>query len=377
MNKPNILFITLDTTHYNILESLSDCSNKLTILTKKNSEKKLNLRFEQVGRKLDNVEVVYVKSLFNYLFYIFSSDKDKFDLVISHCPISGFFAYTAKKLKKYNSIFIMCQDFIEYFKIRKINLILKIPTVFFLKLFLKISCRNSEVIVLSNYLKGRAEYYGAKKIEIIPIYGVDTNKFVPKKVESLKKELGLLNSKIIITISRLSPEKGLNYLINAFVNVKKNINNCKLVFVGGGPIREDLEKLAKKLNLDKEVIFLGDIDFRKMVDYYNLGDVVVLPSLKEGLGFASAEAMACEKPVIASNVGGIPDLVINNKTGILIEPANSRILSEKIIYLLNNAQLRNKLEKEGRRYIINNYEQKNVMNNFKNFIISITKKQLK
>jgi glycosyltransferase involved in cell wall biosynthesis len=129
-----------------------------------------------------------------------------------------------------------------------------------------------------------------------------------------------------------------------------------------------LKNLVKKLDLEQNVIFLGKIDYGLLPHYYNLCDIFVLPSIEEGLGFVSAEALACLKPVVASNVGGIPDIIIHNKTGILIERKNPEALSDAIIKLLKDKNLAKRLALNGQSHIKKNFEEERVMEKFKNAI---------
>ena len=190
------------------------------------------------------------------------------------------------------------------------------------------------------------------------------------KNPKLKKELGIKDQKVLVTNARLSPEKGLQHLIKAIKILEKE--NIILLIIGRSWEDEEkkLKYLVKKLNLENKIKFLGTFPFKEIPHYYNISDVNLLVSLKEGLGFTSAESLACKKPIIGSNTGGIPDIVIHNKTGLLVEPGNSQQIADAIILLLKNKKLRDKLVKQGYSHIKENFEEKKVFKKFEKEIIS-------
>jgi glycosyltransferase involved in cell wall biosynthesis len=115
-----------------------------------------------------------------------------------------------------------------------------------------------------------------------------------------------------------------------------------------GVYRLRLKKLVKKQNIEKNVEFLGFISDDEKYACYNSADIFVLPSLEESFGIVLLEAMACRKPVVASNVGGIPFVVADEKTGLLFESNDPEDLAEKIITLLRNRELQENMGRAGR-----------------------------
>ncbi|MHA1834605.1 MAG: glycosyltransferase family 4 protein [Candidatus Baldrarchaeia archaeon] len=166
------------------------------------------------------------------------------------------------------------------------------------------------------------------KIEIIP-NGVDTKLFSQKPVEDLKTRMGLHDKLVLLFVGNLTIRKGLHYLMKAVADVGVG-SRIKLLIVGEGPYKEALKRLAVQLKIDKEVVFLGRVSTEDLVKYYSLCDVFVLPSVQEGLGIVMLEAMACGKPIIASNTGGIPDIVIHGHNGFLFQAGNVKELSSLI-----------------------------------------------
>ena len=159
----------------------------------------------------------------------------------------------------------------------------------------------------------------------------------------------------LIFVGRLSPEKGVNIIIQALSEVVKEINNIKLTIVGDGPRKAFLESEVEQYNLGNHIAFIGAVPEREVFDRMGECDMLVLSSFMEGIPMVLMEAMALELPVVAPRVAGIPELVIDNENGLLFDPANADQLSEKIIMLAKDSKLRIKLGKEGRKKVLNEY----------------------
>lgn len=141
------------------------------------------------------------------------------------------------------------------------------------------------------------------------------------------------NTKVILTVAELHERKGLEYLIKAMPAILKKMDNLKLIIVGKGPQQQELEKLIEKENLANNIKLLGH---RKSIPKIMASaNLFVLPSVKEAFGLVILEAMAAWLPVLASNVGGIPEIIEDGVNGFLIEPKNSEKLAEKILELFN------------------------------------------
>ena len=144
----------------------------------------------------------------------------------------------------------------------------------------------------------------------------------------------------ILYVGRLTTAKSIHILLNAFVQIKKDISNATLTIAGDGPNRQKLEKLSTKLGLTNKVTFLGKVSESEKIKLYQESWVFVNPSLLEGWGITTIEANACGTPVIASNVAGLRDAVVDGKTGILVPYGSSHAISIAISSLLNNKRLR-------------------------------------
>lgn len=189
---------------------------------------------------------------------------------------------------------------------------------------------------------------GVKKpIELIHV-GVDTQIFKPEKVKPVELNEGRFK---ILTVARAYPFKGLRYLIEAMEYVSKKVPGVKCYILGKGPERKNLEKLISQLNLERIVSFIDKaIPNQQMPELYSQCDVYVQPSIVEPFGIAVLEAMACGKPVIGTNVGGMLDTIKDGVTGYRVEPKNSKELGEKITKLLLDPERMKEMGKNAREH---------------------------
>jgi glycosyltransferase involved in cell wall biosynthesis len=181
-------------------------------------------------------------------------------------------------------------------------------------------------------------------------YGIDLGLFRPKRNTGLRRRLGLAGGDIALgTVARFTHQKGHAFLLDAAPAVLKAFPRVHFIFAGDGPLRGMLQARAEQLGLRDRVHFLG---FRTDVpDMLNAFDAFVLPSLYEGLPNAVLEAMACGLPVVATRVDGTPEAVVHGKSGLLVDPADSRQLADALIRLLSNARLRGRLGRSARKRI--------------------------
>jgi glycosyltransferase involved in cell wall biosynthesis len=150
-------------------------------------------------------------------------------------------------------------------------------------------------------------------------------------------------------VGRLSSEKGIKTLLEAMKNLVNRHDGLRLAVIGEGPLGQYLESYSRKLGLEKCVIFTGHIDDIKNV--YRQLDLLVLPSETEGMPNVVLEALAMEVPVVATNVGGVPEIIKSGSNGILVEPRNVEGLTEAIGSLIMDGKLRKKFALEGRRTV--------------------------
>jgi glycosyltransferase involved in cell wall biosynthesis len=227
---------------------------------------------------------------------------------------------------------------------------------------------------ISNFLIDRAQRYGFKggNIELVP-NGVDIQNFTKKLSEveqkDLKSELGIKESdKVIISLSRLAMKNAMKDLIDS---LKYLPEEYQLIICGIGPLENDLKSQVKEENLESRVKFIGFVDYQKLYKYLNISDVFCRPSLSEGLGNVFLEAMAAQVPVVATKVGGIPDFLEDQKTGLFCEVNNSKSIAEKAKLLIEDNGLRKKIIENGYEMVINNYSWESVVQKMNNIFNKI------
>lgn len=180
----------------------------------------------------------------------------------------------------------------------------------------------------------------APKINCEIIYrGVETEKIELVQPNSELRN-GYKNDIIITFIGRLIDGKGVANLINAVEDIA---GNFKVFIIGDGPQREDLEKLTKNIGLEEKIIFFGYKKFEEAIGILKISDIFVNPSLTEGLPTSVIEAALCKKAIIATNVGGTPEIFTNEKSGFLIEPKDTQSLKNKLELLINNIDMHKKI----------------------------------
>jgi glycosyltransferase involved in cell wall biosynthesis len=184
------------------------------------------------------------------------------------------------------------------------------------------------------------------KLEIIP-FGVDTNIFRPYNVLKDKKMFQILS------VGYLIERKGFEYLINSINEILKIHDNVKLKIVGTGPLENQIKKQIKELKLEGTVEILGNVSEEELLDLYNSSEIFVLPSIvdsqgnTEGLGVVLLEAMACKVPVIASNIGGIPDIVHDKVNGTLVPEKDVLELTRAIDEMIKHEEFRKSMALNG------------------------------
>jgi glycosyltransferase involved in cell wall biosynthesis len=199
------------------------------------------------------------------------------------------------------------------------------------------------VIAVSAAIEDIAQNKGVKKERIYTIpNGIDLEEF--DRTHSTLK----LGSPSLLFVGRLVKAKNVKTLIRSVVLVKEEIPDIHLYIAGDGPQMSKLRILVEELGLEKNITFLGYIFGDEKNQYYRSIDICIVPSTFESFSLVALEAMAAGKPVIASNVGGLPGLVEDGVTGYLFSPDDPRELADKIKQLIKNEPLQRKMGKSGR-----------------------------
>jgi len=351
-----------------LAEGLVRRGHKVTIITtrhpegRKKEEEEGNLRIYYVGDK----PLKYTRTFFKESVKLFKNlnEKNKFDIVHSQSGAGVWYALKCKKLAPLiitfhgtalneakslrntgligwgKGLYILVKDFINYH-------------IFNYKLFFE---KADKIIAVSNELAEdikRQYKVPEEKLVVIP-NGIGVSKFKPMPVDNLREKLGLADEKVIVSVGAISKQKGFHLLLKILPDILKEYKNMRLIIVGKGPYLQKLKDMAAKFGIENHVIFAGKVS--ELPKYYNLADIFAFPTLRyEGLPLVVPEAMACEKPVIASRIGGIPTIIKNNIDGILIEPGNLKELKERIMEVLRDEELAKKLGKNARKKVVEKF----------------------
>jgi glycosyltransferase involved in cell wall biosynthesis len=189
---------------------------------------------------------------------------------------------------------------------------------------------------------------------------VDTRVFSPIRAtasrSTIREELCAEQSRVVLFVGTFSVHKGAKYLIGAIPRVLLRHPNVKLVLVGSGPLEPHLRELVRRLGVTEHVVFVGRTSHHEMPQLVAAADVLVLPSLNEGLPRVILEAMATGLPVVATSVGGVPELVIDGRTGLLVQPGDEEALADAVCRVLDNPDLAKAWGRAGREVAERQYE---------------------
>jgi glycosyltransferase involved in cell wall biosynthesis len=180
--------------------------------------------------------------------------------------------------------------------------------------------------------------------------GVDVNESVDNL--EIKEKYG--NKSKILFAGRLIDGKGVVDLLKAVKKIKQL--NWVLFIVGDGPQKENLMEQTKKMGIDDKVIFFGQLERSVLLGILKVADIVVNPSYTEGLPTVIVEAAKCGKAIVATDVGGTKEIIEDGKSGVLINPKDSLMLSEKLEMLINDSSLRKKLGETAKKNTKNKFD---------------------
>ncbi len=221
---------------------------------------------------------------------------------------------------------------------------------YLVKIAQKIYDHASRITAVSGYLKQRlTEMTGImeSKVSVFPM-PFNVGKF--KAENEYSREKGF-----ILSVGRLNYRKGCDYLIKACKILQDDGYRFRLDIIGEGPRRKHLQELIESLGLNNNVRLIGSMPHNKVIEYYHRAELFVLPAIKEGFGLVFVEAIVSGLPVIGAHSGGIPDIIKDNKTGILVPPEDEEQLAQAIKRLLDNPQWAQEIQKAGMEYVWSNF----------------------
>lgn len=236
--------------------------------------------------------------------------------------------------------------------------------IYYLEWLEKKMCKKSDKLIAvsrytANYIINEHQI-PTSKVTVIP-NSVDIEIFHPEiNGKEIRERLNLLFSPLVLYVGKLDYHKGIDTLIESFSRVICDIPDAKLLIVGGGPIKKNIENLIDNFGLKESVILVGRVSEEDLPKYYAASNLVVLPSLMEGFGIVLLEAMASGKPCIATNVGGTEDVVVDNETGFIIPPAYPDSLYKAILTLLLDDNLSIEFGNRGRQRVLENFTKENI-----------------
>lgn len=221
----------------------------------------------------------------------------------------------------------------------------------FHKMMLEYNLKKADKVLSTSHVMAKeTQLYTNKEIEITP-FGIDTEEFRSMEVKSLFDK----NDIVIGTVKTLEEKYGIEYLIKAFkiVNDKYPTLPLKLLIVGGGGLEDSLKSLTKELKLEGKTIFTGKVPFVDVPKYHNMLSVSVSVSVSnsESFGVAIIEASSCTKPVVVSNVGGLPEVVEDGVSGLVVPPRDPEKTAEAIEKLILDENLRQEIGQNGRKRV--------------------------
>jgi len=323
------------------------------------------------GKLLSSRIVSYTNGFLRKIRPIFQSEKisdyimglhrvKNFDIIHQHDFISNMF--TTKKLSQYIPV-VLTNHTGEFLLLNRSSITR--PLLRYLLSHVSFLIGPSDELCDVQFLKVR------NRVAYIA-NGVDVDEFVPKsraEITALRKDMGYdPDVPIVLCARRWAPTKGVIYFVKALKAVLSNHPNVRFLISGneyyGYPeYRKDVMSFIEDRNVCQSVTLLGDIPHTEIQRYYQISDIVVLPSLMEATSLSGLEAMSCGKPLLGTNVGGIPEIVEDGKNGCLVAPENAKEIADTLVEMLNDRDHLREMGKRGRNLAVEKFSWYQVGNN--------------
>ncbi len=277
----------------------------------------------EFGKYLNSIQAF--RSLAQFL----RERRDRFDLVHAHFAYTTGFAAVCAGRSFGLPVIVTAYGSDIYFYTRRTpkNLVAAWFTIWGLR-------HATAITALSNDLAAKIAALGVSgpKITVIPL-GINGTTFFPRgEKAALRRQLQLPdNGHLFLFVGNWVPVKGLTFLFDALAKVCQQFPAAKLAMIGQGKLEPLLKQQAQQLGIEKQIIWVGPRSHAEIPFWMSAADFLVLPSLSEGYGLVVLEALACGTPVIASQVGGIPEILISNDYGALVPPHNSEALARAML----------------------------------------------
>jgi glycosyltransferase involved in cell wall biosynthesis len=304
-------------------------------------------KLEAVQKILDshNPDLVYVHQIHNYhLLDLLAQQRPTIRFVHDFkvvCPDGRKTLKTTKSVCSF-PLSYKCKLHAYRFRCMPRNPFIGLPLIKNCHNIANVHKTKSTIVVASDFMKSVLIRNGFSecKIHVIPYFT-----YLPAR-----RNASLVNQEpMILAVGRITQEKGMDHILRAFASIPVAL---KLVIVGDGPSLKSLKDLASELRINSKVTFAGWLAHEKLHELYQQADMVVVPSIwPEPFGIVGIEAMAHGRPVLAYDVGGICQWLDDGCTGILVKRGDEKALVEKIVYLLQNPDLAERMGQAGRRRV--------------------------
>lgn len=246
----------------------------------------------------------------------------------------------------------------------------------FIKFARKLLIKKADKITaISDYLRKYVLKVRKNAPVVVIPNGVDIDNFCRDfsygELSVLQDKVGIKpGERVIVTISRLVPKNGIGDLVRAVavLSEKRKEPTFKLLIIGDGEQKSDLLKLASDLKIEDKVVFIGRVNHPDLPKYLKISDVFVRPSLSEGLGNAFLEAMAASIPVVGTPVGGIPDFLKDEDTGLFCKVGDPENIAQQVEKLVFDDALRNKIVHNGLKLVKEKYSWDKIAQDYKDLI---------
>jgi N-acetyl-alpha-D-glucosaminyl L-malate synthase BshA len=218
--------------------------------------------------------------------------------------------------------------------------------------------QSDAVTAVSRFLADEtARTFGFDQVEVIPNF-INADEYQRRGNEALRHELAPHGEKLILHVSNFRPVKRITDCIHALALLRPRVA-ARLVMCGDGPARAEAEALAQHYGLADGVTFVGQVP--NIADYLSVADLLMLPSETESFGLAALEALACEVPVVATRVGGLPEVVLEGVNGYLIEVGDTHALAARAAEILTDAAKQKAMGERGRAHAVARYNTERVI----------------
>lgn len=282
--------------------------------------------------------------------------REKFDIVHTHTAKAGVLGRLAAKRAGVPVIIHTPHghNFYGYFNIFISRIIIQIER--------RLAVFTDRIIALTELEK--CDYFKFKvadrKQTVLVYLGLDLDKFLAKDTDKIKS-IFQINSqeRVVGYVGRLEPIKGPQFFIEAARMCLRQDSSLRFILVGEGSLRQELEKKVVSWDLSDKIIFAGwQEDIAAIMSILN---ILVLPSLNEAVGIVLIEAQALGIPVVASKVGGVPEIIKDKQTGILVEPADPRALSSVVMELINDSPRMELMSKAAKNWVRDRFRSENMV----------------